>query len=157
MAPPSTEIVAANWPSEQQQRKPAEIVAAPLPAEPPPHATQLVTAASPISASPSRRYSLSFIGTAHAESYRAPIAAAASLRSPGRIYVQAGAFSVPENAQRVRSRIASLGSVEIVPSQAHGTALYLVRLGPVASEAEADRLRSKVVESGFPDARIVGE
>lgn len=76
--------------------------------------------------------------------------------SSGRIYVQAGAFSVPENAQRVRSRIASLGSVEIVPSQGNGTTLYLVRLGPVASEAEAGRLRGKVVESGFPDARIVG-
>jgi rare lipoprotein A len=85
------------------------------------------------------------------------LAAAATSTGSGRIYIQAGAFSVPENAQRVRSRIASLGSVEIVPSQVHGTALYKVRLGPVATEAEANRLRSRVIESGFPDARVVSD
>jgi rare lipoprotein A len=80
----------------------------------------------------------------------------AAASGSGRIYVQAGAFSVPENAQRVRSRIASLGSAEIVPSQVNGTTLYRVRLGPVTTEAEADRLRGRVIDSGFPDARIVG-
>lgn len=156
-APPRTEIVAANWPRAEQP-KPAEIVAAPLPPEPPPRPTQVAAAAtSPEAPAPQRRYFPSFIGTAHAESYHAPLAAAASARKSGRIYVQAGAFAVPENAQRVRSRIASLGSVEIVPSQTNGTALYRVRLGPLASEAEADRLRSRVVDSGFPDARVVGE
>ncbi|HEX6442085.1 MAG TPA: septal ring lytic transglycosylase RlpA family protein [Stellaceae bacterium] len=158
-APPAarTEIVAANWPNEPPPLRPAEVVAAPLPPEPPPRPTQFAATPPPESGPPSRRYFPSFIGTAHAEVYRAPMAAAASGRGSGRIYVQAGAFSVPENARRVRSRIASLGSVEIVPPQANGSALYRVRVGPVASEAEADRLRSKVVESGFPDARIVGE
>ena len=157
--PPSAraEIVAANWPSEQQQR-PTEIVAAPLPAAPPPRPTQVATAApQPEPAPLPRRYFPSFIGTAHAEMYHPPIVTAASATGSGRIYVQAGAFSVPENAQRVRSRIASLGSVEIVPSHVNGTALYRVRVGPVASEAAADRLRSRVIDSGFPDARIVGE
>jgi rare lipoprotein A len=74
----------------------------------------------------------------------------------GRIFVQAGAFAVPENAQRVRIRIASLGSVEIVRT-ADGRGLYQVRVGPVASEAAAARLLSKVVESGYPGARVVGE
>ena len=151
-----TEIVAANWPTEQQQPNPAEVLAAPLPAATPPRPAQVATVAPPESGPPPPRYFPSFIGTAHAEGYH-PSTAAALLRNQSRIFVQAGAFSVPENAQRVRSRIASLGSVEIVPSQAHGTALFVVRLGPVASEAEADRLRSKVVQSGFPDARIVGE
>lgn len=156
-AAPRTEIVAANWPSGQPPPKPAEVVAAPLAPEPPPRSTQLAAIPPPESGPPSRRYFPSFIGSAHAESYHGPMTALASGRGSGRIYVQAGAFSVPENAQRVRSRIASLGSVEIVPPQANGSALYRVRVGPVASEAEADRLRSKVVESGFPDARIVGE
>jgi rare lipoprotein A len=78
-------------------------------------------------------------------------------RSPGRIFVQAGTFAVPENAQRVRARIASLGSVEIVRSAARGSALYQVRLGPVASEAAAARLLGKVVGSGYPGARVVSE
>jgi rare lipoprotein A len=160
--PPSsrTEIVAANWPS--QTSSPSQIVAAPLPPEPQPRPTQVAalppppwSEPAPIAA-PARRYFPSLISQAHAEPLRRPIAALGPVTGSGRIYVQAGAFSVPENAQRVRSRIASLGSVEIVPSQGNGTTLYLVRLGPVASEAEAGRLRSKVVESGFPDARIVG-
>lgn len=157
--PARTEIVAANWPSEQQPRR-TEIVATPLAAEPPPRPTQIAAAAPPPEPAPPaspRRYFPSFIGTAHAEIYHAPIAAMAAANSAGRIYVQAGAFSVPENAQRVRSRIASLGSVEIVPSHANGSTLYRVRLGPVTSEAEANRLRGRVIDSGFPDARVVGD
>ncbi len=64
---------------------------------------------------------------------------------------------MPENAQRVRARIASLGSVEVVPTSGSGTALYRVRLGPVASEAAAERLLSRVVGSGYPGARVVAE
>ena len=75
----------------------------------------------------------------------------------GRIFIQAGAFAMPENAQRVRSRIAALGNVQVVPAQVNGTALYRVRVGPFANEAEADRLLSKVVDSGYPTARIVSE
>ena len=73
------------------------------------------------------------------------------------MFVQAGAFAVPENAQRVRSRIAALGSVEIVRTEANGRDLYQVRVGPVANEAAAARLLSKVVESGYPGARLVSQ
>jgi rare lipoprotein A len=71
--------------------------------------------------------------------------------------VQAGAFAVPENAQRVRAKIAALGNAQVVPAQVNGTALYRVRVGPVTNEAEADRLLSKVVGSGYATARIVSE
>jgi len=83
--------------------------------------------------------------------------AAVQAKDPGRIFVQAGAFAVPENARRVRARIAALGNVEVVPGTAHGTALYRVRLGPVASAAEAQRLLARVVDSGYPGARVVAE
>lgn len=149
-------VVAANWPTEQPARQ-AEVGAAPPPAEPPPRPVQVATAEPAPQPPPPRPYFPSFIATAHAETYHPPAAAAASPTGSGRIYVQAGAFSVPENAQRVRSRIASLGSAEIVPSQGNGTTLYLVRVGPVRTEAAADQLRSRVIDSGFPDARIVGE
>jgi clan AA aspartic protease (TIGR02281 family) len=74
--------------------------------------------------------------------------------APRRFYVQAGAFSVVENAYRAHSRLTSLGTVEIVPVQHGGTMLYRVRLGPVATEAEANQLRSKMIDYGFPDASI---
>lgn len=74
-----------------------------------------------------------------------------------RIFIQAGAFAVPENAQRARSRFSALANVEVTNIAAHGSPLYRVRLGPVATAEEADRLLSRLVSSGFPDARIVKE
>ena len=145
----------------------AEVIAAPIPPTPPPaEAVPRPEPAPPALAAAPRRYWPSLIATAHAESFhvlRPPVAAAHLLtppvaaRHPTRIFVQAGAFAVPENAQRVRARIAALGSVEIVPAGEHGAALYRVRLGPVASEAEATRLLAKVVDRGYPGARVVAE
>jgi rare lipoprotein A len=74
---------------------------------------------------------------------------------PSRIFVQAGAFSVRDNAQKVQSRIAPLGSVEVMSASVNGTAVYRVRLGPVASVEQADQLLHRVVNSGYPEARIV--
>jgi peptidoglycan lytic transglycosylase len=121
----------------------------------------------------SRRYWPSLIAQAHAETQHSPIAQAqaetwhvlvarssvptAAAKNSGRIFVQAGAFAVPENAQRVRARIAALGSVEILSPTARGTGLYRVRLGPVASEAAAARLLGKVIGSGYPDARVISD
>lgn len=74
-----------------------------------------------------------------------------------RIFIQAGAFAVPENAQRARSRFSALANVEVTNVAVNGTPLYRVRLGPVANAEEADRLLSRLVGSGFPDAHIVRE
>jgi rare lipoprotein A len=75
--------------------------------------------------------------------------------SAAHIFVQAGAFSVQDNAQRVRSRIASLGSVQLMTAWVKGIEMYRVRLGPVASVEEADQLLARVVDSGYPEARII--
>ena len=148
------------------------VTAAPPPdIAPPPRAEFLtreqppvaVAAASPPqpAAEPRRRWP-SLIAQAHAEplhpgSSGRAVPAAVAVSTSGRIFVQAGAFAVPENAQRVRARIAALGSVQVVPAEVNGSALYRVRLGPVTNGAEADRLLSKVVGSGYPTARIVSE
>ncbi|MBV9583338.1 MAG: septal ring lytic transglycosylase RlpA family protein, partial [Alphaproteobacteria bacterium] len=138
MAPPPPQPIAAPPPEST-----------PLPRrEPPP----VETAEAP--PPPSRRYWPGLIAPAHAETLRP---AAISSGSSGRIFIQAGAFAVPENAQRVRARIAALGNVQVVPAEVNGNALYRVRLGPVANETEADRLLNKVVGSGYPTARIVSE
>ena len=143
---------------------PQPIAAAPLPDMPPPamretpspEPPRLATAAAPPpqqTAEPQRRWP-SLISAAHAEPLRP---AAISSGISGRIFVQAGAFAVPENAQRVRAKIAALGNAQVVPAQVNGSALYRVRVGPVTNEAEADRLLSKVVGSGYATARIVSE
>lgn len=71
------------------------------------------------------------------------------------IYIQAGAFAQMDNANRVRQRIAGLGSAEITAVRVNGNNLFRVRLGPIASVDEADRMLARVLANGLPDARIV--
>jgi rare lipoprotein A len=82
--------------------------------------------------------------------------AAATNGSSGRIYVQAGAFSMRDNAQRVQSRIARLGRVQVTAASVHGVEMYRVRLGPFASAEQADHLLARLVDNGYPGARLVG-
>lgn len=127
-----------------------------MPAIPPPPAEMRLAAVSepPPPARSRPHYWPSLIASAHAETlHPAPAFAGRS----SRIFVQAGAFAVAENAQRVRARIAGLGSAEIVRATVNGTAMYRVRLGPVASEAAARRLLTRVVDSGYPGARLVDD
>jgi len=123
---------------------------------------QSAPASRPAYAAASRGYWPSLIAPAHAETFHMltlPTHRAAPLpeRNSTRIFVQAGAFAVPENAQRVRARIAGLGNVEVITTAGHGNALYRVRVGPVASEAAAERLLGRVVDRGYPGARVVAE
>jgi rare lipoprotein A len=136
-----------------------EVVAGPLPAPAP----AVLPAAPPALAAAAPRSWPSLISQAHAATRPAGVPAATAAQRPvpaasgNRIFVQAGAFAVPENAQRVRARIAALGSVEVVARSSHGTPLYLVRLGPVSSETQAQRLLMRVVDSGYRGARLVAE
>jgi rare lipoprotein A len=75
----------------------------------------------------------------------------------GRIYVQAGAFSLPDNARRVESRIAHFGRAQVTAASVHGVELYRVRLGPFQNAARAQELLTRLVESGYREARIVGD
>jgi peptidoglycan lytic transglycosylase len=161
-APPPVVRMAAAGPASLRA---AEIIGAPpttkpaLMAGPPP---EPAPPSRPAIVASSRRHWPSLIASAHAETLHARMAPArrplpARAKNPGRIFVQAGAFAVPENAQRMRARIAALGSVEVVPATAHGAALYRVRLGPVASAAEAQRLLARVIDRGYPGARVVAE
>lgn len=74
---------------------------------------------------------------------------------PTSIYVQAGAFTRAENAQRLKARLAALGNVHVSDARINGASLFRVRIGPVGSVTEADRLLDRVVVSGAPEARIV--
>jgi rare lipoprotein A len=152
--PPQQPVAVAPFPEPPPPMRDAP------PSEPPP--ISMAAAPPPQPMAGPRHYWPSLIAPAHAETF--PSAGMASARpraipvsASGRIFVQAGAFAVAENAQRVRARIATFGNVQIVPAAVNGAALYRVRLGPVTNEAEADRLLSKVVGSGYPTARIVSE
>jgi rare lipoprotein A len=133
-------------------------VAPPRPAEPPPNAGE--RSAAPESHSAPRSAWPSLIASAHAATEDAVIPArraAPSAAQTGRIFIQAGMFAVAENAHRLQARFAGLTSTEVQRVTVNGAPLYRVRLGPMASEAEARRLLGTLAASGISDARVVGD
>ncbi|MDB5491422.1 MAG: rare lipoprotein family protein [Micavibrio sp.] len=74
---------------------------------------------------------------------------------PTSIYVQAGAFGVYDNAERMRQKLSSLGSVNIQQALVGGKQLYRVRVGPINDVASADAMLNRVVAQGQNKAIIV--
>ncbi|MGE4220888.1 MAG: septal ring lytic transglycosylase RlpA family protein [Alphaproteobacteria bacterium] len=71
-----------------------------------------------------------------------------------RIFIQAGAFSQYDNANRTRAALTRVGDAQI--TQAPGNQrLFRVRLGPLSNVAAADQQLEAVIAAGYPDARIV--
>jgi rare lipoprotein A len=85
----------------------------------------------------------------------APQLAAVHKVRPTSIYIQAGAFSVVENAERLRTKLGQVARTEISPTTVGGREFYRVRIGPIASVDEADQLLGRVVAIGAGDAKIV--
>jgi rare lipoprotein A len=75
------------------------------------------------------------------------------------LYVQAGAFADPENAQRTLTRLQAAGfdNAAVVSPLTGPTPLYRVRLGPVHSVAEFDDITARLAALGFADARLASE
>ena len=84
----------------------------------------------------------------------APVATYQKVK-PSAIYVQAGAFGVQENAERMRAKLAPVGKTEISTAIVDGRTFYRVRVGPAASVDQADELLSRVVGAGANGAKIV--
>ncbi|MGE0658201.1 MAG: septal ring lytic transglycosylase RlpA family protein [Reyranellaceae bacterium] len=73
------------------------------------------------------------------------------------IYVQAGAFSQAENAERLRAQLSSLGETHVMQTSVSGRDFYRVRIGPMASLEAADSVRWQVIAAGHGDARVVSD
>jgi rare lipoprotein A len=84
----------------------------------------------------------------------APVATYQKVK-PSAIYIQAGAFGVEENAQRMKTKLASVGRTDIYVANVDGKTFYRVRVGPVATVDQADELLSRVVGAGANGAKIV--
>jgi rare lipoprotein A len=79
------------------------------------------------------------------------------IKSAPRIFVQAGAFTRYDNANRLRARLSVVGQAKIVQVRVVGRPFFQVRFGPLRSVEEADRLLASVMVAGQRDARIVVE
>lgn len=67
------------------------------------------------------------------------------------LYLQVGAFGDPGNAERLRARLTTHllhEQIRILDPDTSGAALYQVRIGPLASEHEAERLAEQITALG---------
>lgn len=71
------------------------------------------------------------------------------------IYVQVGAFSAADNAQRVSDSLVAIGHVQIFRTVVDGNPYYRVRLGPFDTTQAAEATRANAAARGYPEAIVV--
>jgi rare lipoprotein A len=71
------------------------------------------------------------------------------------LFIQAGAFSRFDNANKMSAALSSVGPAGISQIQTKSGSFFRVRIGPLASLPEADAMLEKVIASGYPGARLV--
>jgi rare lipoprotein A len=79
--------------------------------------------------------------------------------APAPLFVQAGAFSSEANASRLLAQLRSQGVEKgfVRADEVSGKALYRVRIGPIPSVGEFDRVIERLRSLGVPDARLASD
>ena len=83
--------------------------------------------------------------------------AAGSAPATSGYFVQAGAFSSVDGAERVRASLSRFGDSAVSQTSFGPTNLYRVRLGPFANADAAQSAMGRVQQAGYRDARVVNE
>ena len=85
-----------------------------------------------------------------------PSSAAGAAAPSSALFVQAGAFSDPANAERLAEKLrgGSYGRVFVRDDQIAGRRMYRVRIGPVSGVAEFDRVVAALEHAGINDAHL---
>ena len=89
----------------------------------------------------------------------APPPDATPVAVPVALYIQVGAFADPGNAQRVVDRLQSAGVAHVfsLASAASGPVLRRVRVGPITTVEEFDRLAAQLATLGYPEAQLAND
>lgn len=74
---------------------------------------------------------------------------------PTQMFIQAGAFSRFDNANRLSASLSAIGQTRITQVVTKSGTLFRVRMGPLPSLDAADAMLEKVIASGYPDAKLV--
>jgi rare lipoprotein A len=82
---------------------------------------------------------------------------AATANAP--LFIQAGAFSDPQNAKRMQEKLAQgdYGKIFVRDDEIAGRRMYRVRIGPIKSVAEFDRIIAALDRDGIRDAHLALE
>ena len=75
---------------------------------------------------------------------------------PRVLFIQAGAFSDPKNAERLMEKLrdGGYGKVFVRDNEIQGRRMYRVRIGPVPDVAEFDRVVAALERVGINDAHL---
>jgi rare lipoprotein A len=146
------------------KRPPTAVAAAPAPAPPPPPQPPLPQPQPTRPPTPSVTVYPSVPPTPGPRPVPPPEArptvasiATSSMQPEGGFYVQTGAFSTVNNAEKQRGQITSYGSTEISPASSGGREVYRVRLGPYSTQEAAGIVADRLRRSGYGDARVVAD
>jgi rare lipoprotein A len=88
--------------------------------------------------------------------YPAPKVTHVKVTGGKRIFVQAGAFAQKANADRLKTKLGKLAPATVTQVTVKGKKFYRVRLGPIKTVQEADKILAKVIPQN-DHARITVE
>ena len=80
-----------------------------------------------------------------------------AMNSYGKSYVQVGAFSSQQNAEKISSMLSSVGQANIEKLDRYGQTIYRVRFGPYDDAGKAQEIMDKILDVGHGDVHIVME
>jgi rare lipoprotein A len=123
------------------------------PSTPPPAITP--AAAAPVTAAPTAVSNAAAQPPTAASSAVTPAASSGAATRPP-LFVQAGAFSDPANAERLAEKLRGgrFAKVIVRDDQIAGRRMYRVRIGPVPDVAEFDRVVGALERAGINDAHL---
>ena len=84
-----------------------------------------------------------------------PVVTTVPVPAATHLYVQVGAFSIKENAERLKNRLSTAGNLTISSIDRKGHTLYRVRVGPFDDVSTADSALAQINGLGSSDAKIV--
>ena len=150
-----TAPAASPVPTPPPAAPPPVMVAQPAVYEPPPPPAPAQT----VYASPPRGNGTPFPAPQSASGAVPPTIASLSATpaAASGFFVQVGAFSTHENAERQRGAIRSYGNPEVSQASANGRDVYRVRLGPYTTPDAAGIVADRLKRSGYGDARVVSD
>lgn len=74
---------------------------------------------------------------------------------PTGLFVQAGSFSVRENAERMSQNLSTIAPAHIEAVSVNGKQFFRVKLGPLADLTEADAVLSRMASAGAAGGRVI--
>lgn len=76
---------------------------------------------------------------------------------PTRLFIQAGSFVRREYAERMQRKLSPVGGARITEAVVGKYRFYRVRIGPLNTVEQGDRVLDRVIAYGYPDARLIAD